>query len=131
MEMRKMEELKMKLMRDLEHISAKNPLTASDVAMIDTLTHAIKNLCKIMEEEEQGESHYSGRHYVRGHYSRDGGSYANSRDGSYGNSYGGGSYTSGYSENSYRDMKDMLEREYSNARDERERDTIRSMMDKM
>ena len=112
MDMRKLEELKEKLMRELDMVSGKAQLTLADISMIDTLTHAIKNLCKIIEEEEGGESYgrgYSERHYVRGHYSRDVGSY---RDG--GNSY-----------------RDMLEREYSNARDDRERETIRRMMDRM
>ena len=49
---------------------------------------------------------YSGaRHYVRGHYSH-----------------------APYENRSYRDM---LENEYSNARDDRERETIRRMLDRM
>lgn len=111
MDMKKLEELKDKLMRELNMVSAKAQLTLADISMIDTLTHAIKNLCKIIEEED-GASYgrgYSERHYVRGHYSRN--------DGSYGD--GGSSY------------RDMLEREYSNARDDRERETIRRMMDRM
>lgn len=132
MEMRKMEELKMKLLRDLETAAAKNPLTASDINIIDTLLHSIKNLCKVMEAEEQGESHagYSGRHYVRGHYSRD----------SYGNGYaeeahGGSSYNgSSYGRESYgehpKEMREMLEHEYSKALDPKEREVIRRMIDK-
>ena len=124
MEMRKMEELKMKLMRDLEAASDKGALTSNDVSYIKNLTGSIKNLCKIMEYEEEGASNagYSGRHYVRGHYSRD--AYAD-------RSYRDSSYAGGYSENSYRDMKDMLDREYSQARDEKERETIRRMMERM
>ena len=77
-----------------------------------------------MEYEEEGASNagYSGRHYVRGHYSRD--AYTD-------RSYRDNSYAGGYSENSYRDMKDMLDREYSQARDEKERETIRRMMERM
>lgn len=127
MELRKMEELKMKLMRDLETIGAKNPLTSTDIAMVDTVLHALKNLCKVMEYEEEGASHagYSGRHYVRGHYSRDG----------YGGSYTEGEHSEGMHGRSYGEhhgtMRELLEREYSNARDERERDTIRRMMERM
>ncbi len=139
MEMRKMEELKDKLMRDLDTISNKNALTVNDVDLIKKLTGSIKNIGKIMEMEEQGSSNagYSNRHHVRGHYSRDGGSYGgsyaeNSYDGgSYGESYGRGSYGS-YAENSYGGgMKEMLEKEYRNARDEREKEVIRRLMDKM
>lgn len=117
MDMKKLEELKDKLMQELKMVSSKQQLTLADISMIDTLTHAIKNLCKIIEDEEgysEGRG-YSERHYVRGHYSRNDGSYGDN----YSNSYGGNSY------------RDMLEREYANARDDRERETIRRMMDRM
>lgn len=118
MDMRKMEELKEKLIREMEIYSSKS-LTMADITFVDTLAHATKNLCKVMEmeEEEMGESYrggYSNRHRVKAHYSRDGGeSYAR------GMSHGNASY------------RDMLEDEYANARDERERDVIRRMMDRM
>ena len=118
MDIRKLEELKEKLMHELDMASSKTPMTVADISMVDTLTHAIKNLCKIIEAGEEGYSGgdwraegYSGRrHYVRGHYSRD----AYGRD-----SYGNQSY------------REMLDREYSNARDDRERETIRRMMDRL
>lgn len=126
MDMRKLEELKEKMMHELDMVSAKPTMTIADISMIDTLAHSIKNLCKIMESEEEGYSGgdweadgsyrrgYSGRrHMVRGHYSRN----------AYGHSYG-----DGYEGRSYREM---LEQEYSNARDERERETIRRMMERM
>ena len=126
MDMRQLEELKEKLMRELKMVSNKDQMTLADISMIDTLTHAIKNLCKVMEEEEgysggdwmangsyRGrESYgdgYSNRHYVRGHYSRNDGSY-------------------GHEGRSYRDM---LEREYSNASAPREREIISRMMERM
>lgn len=115
MDIRRLEELKEKLMRDLDAVSNKSTFTLSDVQMIDTLAHAIKNLCKIIEAKEssggrwQAEGSYndgySERHYVKGHYSRE-----------------------PYDHRSYRDM---LEREYSNARDERERETLRRMIDRI
>lgn len=131
MDMRQLEELKDKLMRELKMVSGKEQMTLADISMIDTLTHAIKNLCKVMEEEEgysggdwmangsygnyRGRGSYgdgySNRHYVRGHYSRNNG-------GSYGDE-GGRSY------------RDMLEREYSNASDPREREIISRMMERM
>lgn len=111
MDMRRLEELKDKLMRELDIVSAKTTLTMTDITTIDTLTHAIKNLCKIMDGggysggDWRAEGSYNNKHYVRGHYSRE-----------------------PYDDRSYRDM---LEREYSNARDDRERETIRRMMDRM
>lgn len=121
MDMRKMEELKEKLMHELEMVSKKQQLALPDINMIDTLAHAIKNLCKVMEADEGGQSQgsygYSGAHYVRGHYSRDGGSYG-------GGSYGG-SYNSG---NSYRDA---LEQAYSMAASEEEKRVIGKMLDRM
>lgn len=118
MDMRKLEELKEKLMHELNMVSSKAQLTLADISMIDTLTHAIKNLCKILEGEG-GESYgrgYSEKHYVRGHYSRDDGSYGN------GGSYGG---------NSYGSYRDMLEREYSGAVDPREKEVLRKMLDRL
>lgn len=117
MDIRKLEELKEKLMHELDMASSKTPMTVADISMVDTLAHAIKNLCKIIEAEEEGYSGgdwraegYSGRrHYVRGHYSRNDGSY-------------------GHEGHSYRDM---LEREYSNASDPREREIISRMMERM
>lgn len=137
MDMRKLEELKEKLMRELDMASSKTPMTVADISMVDTLTHAIKNLCKIIEAEEEGYSGgewraegYSGRrHYVRGHYSRGGESYGRG-----GESYGRGNSRGSYGDESYnegRSYREMLEREYSNARDDRERETIRRMMDRM
>lgn len=115
MEIRRLEELKEKLMRELDSVSSKSNLSLSDIQMIDTLTHSIKNLCKVINEKESsyGRWHaegsysdgYSEKHHVRGHYSRE-----------------------PYEPRTYRDT---LEREYSNARDERDRETIRRMMDKM
>nr|DAG76608.1 MAG TPA: hypothetical protein [Caudoviricetes sp.] len=122
MDMRKLEELKEKLMRELDVTSGKTQMSIADIQMIDTLTHSIKNICKILEESghsggdwraegsysDRGYSRdYSGaRHYVRGHYSRD-----------------------AYDSN--RSYRDMLESEYSNTRDERERDVIKHMLDRL
>lgn len=124
MDMRKMEELKEKLMRELEMVSSKQQLALPDITMIDTLAHAIKNLCKVMEAEEQGGGQsygggYSGAHYVRGHYSRDGGS------------YGGGSYNSGNSYGGGHGYREALEQAYSMAASEEEKRVIGKMLDRM
>lgn len=70
--------LKEKLMDEIKEYATKGDLSAGDLGMIDTLTHATKNLCKIIEDMGEG---YSERYY---------------RD-----SYRGGSY--GYRDGSYRD----------------------------
>ena len=101
-----MEKLKEKLWKELDEISDKPDLSAGDLEAAHKLTDTIKNIDKIcMLEEEGGYSHdgawnadmrgtygrgYSsanrGQHYVRGHYSHDGGrdgnmGYSSRRDG--------------------------------------------------
>ena len=78
------EKLKRMLCKELDEIGQKAELTAGDLSTLSMLSGAYKNVLKIEEMEEGGESY--GRHYVRGHYSRTGGS---SYDG---NSYRGSSY---------------------------------------
>lgn len=70
--MRELYELKKQLLEELEDLS-KKPLNASSLEMVDTLAHATKNICKIIEacEEEEESSRrsyrsgYSGRGYDR------------------------------------------------------------------
>ena len=61
--MKELYELKEKLMDNLKGY-AKKDMSGSALEVVDKLTHTIKNLCKIIEDVEDGE--YSGR------YSRDG-----------------------------------------------------------
>ena len=83
-----MEKLKEKLFEELDEISRKPEMGAGDLEVIHKLTDTIKNIDKIcMLEEEDGYSEAAdrddygrgssyanrGKHYVRGHYSRDGG----------------------------------------------------------
>lgn len=88
-----MEKLKEKLWKELDEISDKPDLSAGDLETAHKLTDTIKNIDKIcMLEEEGGYSQAGewtadmsgtygrgtsyanrGQHYVRGHYSRDGG----------------------------------------------------------
>lgn len=82
--MHALEDLKMQLMGELEEYSRKK-LTSETIKTIDTITHTIKNLCKIMESEEYSDASYRGGSYRGGSY--------NSYDGSYrGGSYDDGSY---------------------------------------
>lgn len=104
--MRELYELKEKLMDNLEDYSKKE-MTASNLEIVDKLSHTIKNLCKIIEDAE--ESEYSerggsyanmgggtamGGSYARGRYSREGrGGSSYARGGRY--SREGGSYADG------------------------------------
>ena len=93
--MKSLYELKDKLHDELDEISRKPELGAGDLEIIHKLTDTIKNIDKICMLEEEGGyssavddmdygrgSSYAnrGQHYVRGHYSRDGGRNG-SRDG--------------------------------------------------
>lgn len=85
--MKALYELKDKLHAELDEISRKPELGAGDLEIIHKLTDTIKNIDKICMLEEDGgyseavDSDYGrgssyanrGKHYVRGHYSRDSG----------------------------------------------------------
>ena len=79
--MNELYEIKEMLMKELEEYGQKE-MSAGSLEIIDKLTHAIKNLCKIIEASEE-------------EYSMDGGSYDGYMDG--GNSYrrGGSSRAGG------------------------------------
>jgi len=70
--MHKLYELKEKLVRELEDFAGKD-INGSSLQTIDTLAHAAKNLCKIIESADEEYSEDGGSSYRRG-YSRDGGS---------------------------------------------------------
>jgi len=104
MSMKAMEDLRDKLCEELDDIARKPEMGAGDLEIAHKLTDTIKNIDKIkcMEEdggysqtgdwEMEGRGTYGrgssyanrGRHYVRGHYSRDGGmdggNYSSRRD---------------------------------------------------
>lgn len=77
----------------LEEHAERDKLSMGSVEAVHIITDTIKNIDKIEMLEEGGYSHdgsygrdgesyeggNSGRHYVRGHYSRDGGSYRRGR----------------------------------------------------
>lgn len=84
--MKALNELKNKLHDELDEISRKPELGAGDLEIIHKLTDTIKNIDKIRMLEDgdgysedggdygRGSSYANrGKHYVRGHYSRDGG----------------------------------------------------------
>ena len=100
-----MYELKEKLCKELDEIARKPEMGAGDLEIIHKLTDTIKNLDKIEMLEDDGGysqagyrdggnsynrgSSYAnrGKHYVRGHYSRDGYSMEGRRGGNNGRMY--------------------------------------------
>lgn len=85
--MEKLHELKEKLWAELDELANKREMGAGDLEVVHKITDTIKNIDKIcmLEDGEYSEavdgmdygrgSSYAnrGKHYVRGHYSRDGG----------------------------------------------------------
>lgn len=83
--MEKLHELKENLWAELNELAEKREMGAGDLEVIHKLTDTIKNIGKIEMLDEggaysetgayDGGSSYAnrGKHYVRGHYSRDGG----------------------------------------------------------
>lgn len=94
--MRELYELKEKLMEELEKYGQEE-LTAGSLEVVDKLSHAIKNLHKIIEKCEEEDYSMDGgmSSYARNSYAQRGQSYA--YEGQSGNSYarGGNSYARG------------------------------------
>ena len=126
-----MHELKEKLCEELDEIARKPEMGAGDLEIIHKLTDTIKNLDKIEMLEDggysqagyrDGGSSYNrgssyanrGKHYVRGHYSRDG--YSMEGRGNRG----------GYSRHDAKEaMMEQMEMLMEQADSEREREAIR------
>ena len=126
-----MHDLKEKLCDELEEIARKGELGAGDLEIVHKLTDTIKNLDKIEMLEDggysqagyrDGGSSYArgssyanrGKHYVRGHYSRDG--YSMEGRGNRG----------GYSRHDAKEaMMEQMEMLMEQAGNEREREAIR------
>lgn len=70
--MKELHNLKDRLVDELKDYG-KGELTASNIQTIDTLAHAAKNVCKIIESEDSGSSGYypSDSRSYRGSYRRD------------------------------------------------------------
>ena len=132
-----MHELKEKLCDELEEIARKGELGAGDLEIIHKLTDTIKNLDKIGMLEDgysqagdweiegraynRGSSYANrGKHYVRGHYSRDG--YSMEGRGNRG----------GYSRHDAKEaMMEQMEVLMDQAGSEREREAIRRCMSQL
>ena len=126
-----MYELKDKLCKELDEIARKPEMGAGDLEIIHKLTDTIKNIDKIDMLEDDGYSQAGyrdggssynrgssyanrGKHYVRGHYSRDG--YSMEGRGNRG----------GYSRHDAKEaMMEQMEMLMDQAGSEREREAIR------
>ena len=129
--MRELYELKEMLMDELKELSGK-PMNGSSLQMVDTLAHAIKNICKIIESYEDGDSY--GR---RDSYDNDGGSYYDG-DTSYARGRGRNARRDSrgrYASTNYYEAKDdmarKLEQLMQNAPDEKSKQEIQRVMQKL
>ena len=144
--MHELYELKNKITEELKSYAKKGDLTASSLAMIDTLAHALKNIDKVIERCEEDEEMYSSANmpipvheggYMRGSYDGMSNTYSRrmSREGSYARGRGArrdamGRYSrDGYSgdDEMYAELEDLMR----NAPDEGTRQKIQSIMQKM
>ena len=132
-----MYELKDKLCKELDEIARKPEMGAGDLEIIHKLTDTIKNIDKIDMLEDDGYSQAGyrdrgssynrgssyanrGKHYVRGHYSRDG--YSMEGRGNRG----------GYSRHDAKEaMMEQMEMLMEQAGSEREREAIRRCMSQL
>ena len=128
--MKALYDLKEMLSAELEEIARKPEMGAGDLELVHKLTDTIKNIDKICALEEEGgysetgdlEGAYNrgssyanrGKHYVRGHYSRDG------------YSVEGRGNRGGYSRHDAKEaMMEQMEMLMDQAGSEREREAIR------
>lgn len=127
--MHELYELKDKLLHELEEYGTKE-LSAGTLDVVDKLSHAVKNLCKIIEMKEE-EEEYSGDMMGGTSYAR-GGNRGGSRGGSYRGSYEGrgGSYARGRGSNAKRDSMGRYSSERGYSRDGMEMaDQLRDLME--
>lgn len=104
--MHKLHKLKDQLLDELEQLAAEPDLSPVKLSRIDTLAHALKNLCKLMDSLEDSDDEYRKNSY-RGGSMND----ASNRKGSYrDNSYRDDSYR-GYSRH---DNKELLIKQLEN-----------------
>lgn len=119
-----MDELKRILTREIEKIERRverqDDISKAEVEDLHKLTDTLKNLYKICAlEENEGDGYSGARHYVRGHYSREGRGYRG-RDGR-------GRYSSGDGREEMLDYLSMAMESSSEA----DKEHIRRLMDKL
>ena len=108
--MHELMKLKEMLMKELEEYGSKGELTSGSLEVVDKLSHAIKNICKIIEayEDEEYSERGGGSYRYSGRYAREGGGNGGGGSNRGGNSsrysgYDGGSYARGRGQNALRD----------------------------
>lgn len=121
--------LKDMLCEELQEYGRRGSISASDLGKIDTISHALKNIDKIIEAKS--ESEYSRRRYYGDDMAYDGG---NSYDRMTRRSYRDGSYDARSMRQYSRANEDVihgLETMIDKAPDDKTRDEMRKMLDKM
>lgn len=109
---------------ELKEYGKKGELTAGSLSTVDTLAHALKNLDKVIEDEDGYSNHYPyGGSYDMGGRGSYRGSYARRRD-----SMGRYSGERGYSRS---DLSDKLRGLMDEAPDDHTRQEIRRMVEKL
>lgn len=131
-----MHELKRRLRKEIDEIERKiekrGDIDMGDIEALSRLTDTIKNIDKIclLESGEDDEGYSSarrGEHYVRAHYSRDGGRGYDGRGGSYRSRDARGRYSSG---DGREEMLEHLSMAMA-ASSEEDKEHIRRLMDKL
>lgn len=125
--MHELYELKEKLLQELEEYGRKE-LSAGTLDVVDKLSHAIKNICKIIEMKEDEE--YSGDMMggMGGSYARGGSRGGSSNRGSY--EARGGSYARGRGSNARRDSMGRYSSERGYSREGEDlADQLRDLME--
>lgn len=130
--MQELYELKEMLIKELAEYGKKGDMSAGSLEVVDKLAHAIKNICKIIEDEEGYSGYYGGessrRSYRSSRRSYDDGSYARGR--SYARRDSRGRYSGdGYS--MHGDMISELHDLMQDAPDERTRQELQKFIQKM
>jgi hypothetical protein len=132
--MHELYELKDKLLQELEEYGSKE-LSAGTLDVVDKLSHAVKNLCKIIEmkeDEEEYSGDMMGNRMMGGTSYARGGNRGGSRGGSSRGSYEGlgGSYARGRGSNARRDSMGRYSSERGYSRDGMEMaDQLRDLME--
>ena len=133
--MHELYELKDKLMDELNQYSSEE-LSAGSLEVIDKLTHAIKNICKIIEaaEDEEYSGNYSREGYSRNYSRERGGRYSREGRYAYEGGQGGGRNSYARGRNARRDSMGRYSSEGGYSRTDGVEglvDEIRSMMQEL